>query len=152
MQVTGKKFEQKLYRRHSGYSFTHQSFCGFGMFKASHCALTLLRHNRYTGNLKETALKDLHTAKPTEVRPANKTLGSWLLHLLCLLTVAAVRHQALRLSIRGMLPKNKLRDRIMAQRLILYEVSSHAATAAAAATLHTALGSEFFRGCRGRES
>ena len=64
--VTGKKFEQKLYRRHSGY----------------------------TGNLKETALKDLHTAKPTE---------------------------ALRLSIRGMLPKNKLRDRIMAQRLILYE-------------------------------
>eukprot|EP01052_Picozoa_sp_SAG31_P030344 SAG31_NODE_3105_length_4668_cov_1.437733_3_plen_85_part_00 len=65
-QVTGKKFEQKLYRRHSGY----------------------------TGNLKEKLLKDLHAEKPTE---------------------------AIRLAVRGMLPKNKLRDRIMAQRLTLCE-------------------------------
>eukprot|EP01046_Picozoa_sp_COSAG06_P061983 COSAG06_NODE_13805_length_1217_cov_1.546512_2_plen_158_part_00 len=33
--------------------------------------------------------------------------------------------QAMRLSVRGMLPRNKLRDRLMKQRLLLYAVSSH---------------------------
>ena len=30
--------------------------------------------------------------------------------------------QAMRLAVRGMLPRNKLRDRLMKQRLLLYEV------------------------------
>ena len=34
--------------------------------------------------------------------------------------------QAMRLSVRGMLPRNKLRDRLMKQRLLLYAVSSPA--------------------------
>ena len=69
--VTGKKREQKLYRKHSGW----------------------------TGNLRTVVYKDLVAKKPNE---------------------------ALRLAVKGMLPRNKLRDRLLKQRLLLYEVRSRA--------------------------
>ena len=68
--VTGKKREQKLYRKHSGW----------------------------TGNLRTVVYKDLVAKKPNE---------------------------SVRLAVKGMLPRNKLRDRLLKQRLLLYEVRPH---------------------------
>jgi ribosomal protein L13 len=75
-QVTGKKLEQKLYRRHSGY-YAVWNCCLFhwwltmwahGMFNMCHC--------RYTGNLKETTMKDMLAQKPTEARFLEHALDS----------------------------------------------------------------------------
>ncbi len=43
-------------------------------------------------------------------------------HLSCMRVGGVVEVQAMRLAVRGMLPRNKLRDRLMKQRLLLYEV------------------------------
>ena len=67
--VTGKKLNEKVYYKHTGY----------------------------TGHLKETTLKEMLQKKPEEV---------------------------IRLAVKGMLPKNKLRDRRM-KRLKVYAASEH---------------------------
>lgn len=89
---------------------------------------------RYTGNLKQVAFQDMVESKPTEVL---RLLSRLCVPATCLQRVASLNDhrfgwQAVRLAVRGMLPKNKLRDRIMAQRLFLYEgdhdLDEHATT------------------------
>jgi len=69
ISVTGKKEEQKVYSRHSGYP----------------------------GGLKQETLKDLRVRRPNEI----------------------IRH-----AVRGMLPQNRLRDRML-KRLHVFENENH---------------------------
>lgn len=69
IKVTGKKEEQKLYQRHSGYP----------------------------GGFKEETLKDLRVRRPEEI---------------------------VRRAVKGMLPQNKLRDRML-RRLFVFPTETH---------------------------
>jgi large subunit ribosomal protein L13 len=69
IKVTGKKEEQKLYQRHSGYP----------------------------GGFKEETLKDLRVRRPEEI---------------------------VRRAVKGMLPQNKLRDRML-RRLFVFSGDTH---------------------------